>query len=101
MHIERVAARVRLGGHDIPVALIRRRYEQSRRNLIGLLPRLTELRVFNNSAAGDPATGTQPKPQVVLHVTNRRVLAPQSLVATPEWAKAIVAAALKTSAGYA
>src|SRR5205814_546742 len=40
LHIGRVAARVRSGGHDIPERDIRRRYEHSRLNLIHLLPKL-------------------------------------------------------------
>ncbi|MGH8587543.1 MAG: zeta toxin family protein [Gammaproteobacteria bacterium] len=48
LHIERVRARVRKGGHDIPEADIRRRYQYSRLNLIHLLPKLTALRVYDN-----------------------------------------------------
>ncbi|MEO7762074.1 MAG: hypothetical protein ABIS68_09215 [Casimicrobiaceae bacterium] len=38
MHIERVRRRVAKGGHDIPAEKIRERFEQSRINLIRLLP---------------------------------------------------------------
>lgn len=94
-HIERVRQRVRAGGHDIPEADIRRRYRHSRLNLVRLLPALTELRVYDNSAEADPAAGHAPRPLLVLHVKKGRIVAPDDLSSTPEWAKPIVAAALK------
>ena len=57
LHIERVRNRVRAGGHDIPESSIRRRWRHSRLNLVQLLPHLTELRVYDNSADADPAAG--------------------------------------------
>jgi predicted ABC-type ATPase len=45
LHINRVEARVRGGGHAIAPELIERRFEQSRINLIDRMPHLTELRV--------------------------------------------------------
>lgn len=95
LHVARVAARVRRGGHAIPEDLIRRRYDASRRNLIRLLPQLTELAVFDNSPEADPARGQYPEPVPVLHLRARKILSPGDLSATPEWAKPIVAAALK------
>jgi predicted ABC-type ATPase len=93
-HIERVRHRVRTGGHDIPEADIRRRYTHSRLNLIQLLPTLTELRVYDNSAEADPAAGHAPQPVLVLHVNRGRIVGPPDLSLTPEWAKSIVAAAI-------
>ena len=95
LHIARVAARVDKGGHDIPESDIRRRYDNSRRNLIQLLPRLTELRVHDNSAEADPDRQKNPAPRMVLHVQRGKVLGPADLTHTPEWAKPIVSAALK------
>jgi predicted ABC-type ATPase len=97
LHIERVRARVRRGGHDIPADHIRRRYERSRLNLIDLLPRLTALQVFDNSAAGDPAAGRMPHLKPVLNLAHGKILNPHDLRHTPDWAKPIVAAALKLS----
>ena len=97
LHIERVKARVRRGGHDIPEQDIRRRYENSRLNLIALLPGLTALRVFDNSADADPAAGHTPSPRLVLHMKRGKILDPRALQRTPSWAKPIVAAALKLS----
>ena len=95
LHIERVRARVRKGGHDIPEADIRRRYGHSRLNLIQLLPDLAALRLFDNSAEADPSHGVVPAPRMVLNVKRGRILGPADLSLTPEWAKPIVAAALK------
>ena len=39
LHLARVRARVAKGGHDIPEAQVRARYDSSRLNLIRLLPR--------------------------------------------------------------
>lgn len=95
LHVARVAARVRGGGHDIPEDTIRRRYDASRRNLIALLPRVTELTVHDNSAESDPAAGRAPRPTLVLHVRRSTILGPADLTATPAWARPIVAAARK------
>lgn len=95
LHIERVRARVLRGGHDISEADIRRRYEHSRLNLIELLPELAALRVFDNSADADPASGKAPAPTLVLEMERGRITGPSDLSRTPEWAKPIVAAALK------
>ncbi|HIV70277.1 MAG TPA: zeta toxin family protein [Candidatus Aquabacterium excrementipullorum] len=108
-HLARVKARVRKGGHDIPEADIRRRFDQSRLQLIQLLPVLTELRVYDNTAEADPHKGVPPKPQLLLHWQRGKdgrgvVKQPQdatALAATPEWAKPVVMAALKASASAA
>lgn len=98
-HIERVRARVARGGHAIPEADIRRRYTRSLENLVWLLPKLTELRVFDNSDEGDPKAGRRPNPRLLLHVKRGEILGPDvsELAKTPEWAKAVIAAALKNS----
>ncbi|PYM25269.1 MAG: ZTL protein [Candidatus Rokuibacteriota bacterium] len=94
LHIARVRARVAKGGHDIPEATIRDRYDRGRLNLIRLMPRLTELRVYDNSEEADPHTGAAPEPMLVLHVVRGRVVGSCDLTRTPEWAKPIVAAAV-------
>ncbi|MGH7231614.1 MAG: zeta toxin family protein [Nitrospiraceae bacterium] len=95
LHIDRVRSRVSRGGHDIPEQDIRRRYGRSRLNLIKLLPHLTALRVYDNSAEADPTTGRMPSPRLVLHMERGVILNPRDLSQTPHWAKPIVAAALK------
>ncbi len=95
LHLERVRARVARGGHDIPEADIRRRYEHSRLNLIHLLPYLAALRVYDNSVEADPATGETPALQLVLHMVRGKILNASNLQHTPDWAKPVVAAAMK------
>lgn len=95
LHIARVQARVRRGGHDIPAHDIHRRYEHSRLNLIALLPFLTTLHMYDNSADADPSAGRTPKLKPVLHMEHGKILGPPDLTSTPNWAKPIVAAALK------
>ena len=97
LHIGRVHARVQRGGHDIPEDAIRRRYQHSRLNLIELLPLLTALRLYDNSAEADPATGAVPQPVLLLHLEHGRIVAPADLSGTPDWARPIVAAALHAS----
>jgi predicted ABC-type ATPase len=93
-HIERVRARVRKGGHDIPEADIRRRFDNSRLNLIHLMPKLAALRVYDNCEESDPARGLAPRPALVLHMERRKIVGPRNLAHTPEWAKPLVAAAM-------
>jgi len=95
LHLRRVRSRVRQGGHDISEDAIRRRYERSRLNLVALLPLLTELRMYDNSVEADPADGATPAPVLVLHVERGKILNPADLPRAPDWAKPIVAAALK------
>jgi predicted ABC-type ATPase len=95
LHVARVQARVRRGGHDIPTQDIHRRYQHSRLNLIALLPHLTTLHMYDNSADADPAAGRTPKLKPVLHMERGRILGPSDLASTPNWAKPIAAAALK------
>lgn len=97
LHIARVRARVARGGHDVPDDWIRSRYHSSPENLIQLLPRLTELRVYDNSKDADPNTGVEPKPNLILHMIEGEIieLCHPSLV--PAWAKPIVKAAEKAS----
>jgi predicted ABC-type ATPase len=97
LHIARVRARVARGGHDIPEDRIRERYHHSRLNLIRLLPRLTELLVYDNSEEADPATGTAPNPVLILHLSGGKVIESCDLALVPDWAKSIVMAALKNS----
>jgi predicted ABC-type ATPase len=95
LHIARVRARVGRGGHDIPEETIRARYNGSRLNLIHLLPKVTELRVSDNSHEADPFTGIAPEPMLILHVAHGAVVRSCDLRVAPEWAKPILAAAMK------
>lgn len=94
LHVERVRRRAARGGHAVPEERIRSRYVSSRANLLRLLPRLTELRVYDNSAEGDPAAGVAPAPFLVLHLGPHGLdTCPADRV--PDWAKPIVLAALR------
>jgi predicted ABC-type ATPase len=95
LHIARVRARVARGGHAIPEQAIRRRFEHSRLNLIQLMPVLTALRVYDNSVEADPAAGKAPTPQLLLHMERGRIMNPRDLPQAPDWAKPVVAAAMK------
>jgi len=96
LHIARVRARVAKGGHDIPEAKIRERYDRSRSNLVRLLPKLTSLRLYDNSEEGDPAK-EGPRPKLILHVENGRIVETCVLDEVPQWARSIVLAALRHS----
>lgn len=53
--VDRVAARVRVGGHDVPEETVRRRYERGLRNFFRLyLPLVGSWQMFDNSRAGRP-----------------------------------------------
>jgi len=99
LHIQRVKARLARGGHDIPEAKIRERWDGSRSNLIRLLPYLTHLQVFDNSA--EAALGQPiPAPVLVLEMVNGKMLSPdpadpQQLASIPAWAVPVVEAAIQ------
>jgi predicted ABC-type ATPase len=93
LHIARVLARVAKGGHDIPEAKIRERYIQSRANLISLLPKLTELWVYDNSDEADPDAGIAPRPKLILHMRSGQIVASCDASKAPEWTRPILAAA--------
>lgn len=100
LHVERVRERVRRGGHDIPERRIRQRYDSSRRNLLRLIPHVTELKVIDNSADGDPSAGIRPAPRLIVHLKGGRIIGQCPLEDVPDWAKPIVLATLRV-AGHA
>jgi predicted ABC-type ATPase len=92
LYLQRVAARVKKGGHDIPEGDIRRRWAGSHTNLIRLIPHVTDLRVYDNSAERDPAAGASPEARLVLSIEERQLTFPPGdrVADTPQWAKPIV-----------
>ena len=98
-HIARVRARVETGGHDIPEERIRERYIRSLLNLIRLMPKLTELRVYDNSKEADPRRTASLSPRLLVHLDRGRLASVCELTAIPDWAKPVVLTALKISAG--
>lgn len=97
LHLQRVAARVKKGGHDIPESDIRRRWAGSHANLIRLIPHVTDLRVYDNSVERDPTAWALPEPRLVLAIEEKRLAfpPPQHVGDTPQWAKPIVFAAYR------
>lgn len=99
-HIARVQSRVRAGGHPINEADIRRRWPLAQQNLIGLMPLLAQLQVYDNSvdaAPGEPI----PDPQLLLQMEGGRLHWPAAddlaqLQRTPRWAAALMEAALRS-----
>lgn len=90
-YIARVARRVAAGGHDIPEARIRQRYERSPLNVIYLLPVLTGLELYDNSREVGP--GEVARPLHIMSYQDRTLdlrLAPSEI---PDWAIPIVQAA--------
>jgi hypothetical protein len=89
LHIARVKARVAAGA----------RYPNAQLNLIKLMPHAAYIKVYDNSAEA-AADGTVPDPVLVLGMENGQVITPapdnlEALQRTPEWAKAILEAALR------
>ena len=52
--IERVAQRVRQGGHDIPEPVIRRRFAAGLRNFVAIYPRIVESWVLYDNSGSKP-----------------------------------------------
>jgi predicted ABC-type ATPase len=53
--VSRVAERVRLGGHDVPAEIVRRRYRAGLQNLFRLyMPLADSWQVFDNSESSGP-----------------------------------------------
>jgi predicted ABC-type ATPase len=97
LHIARVRLRVKKGGHDIPEVKIRERYIRSRWNLIRLLPKLTEVIVYDNSEEADPLLGSTPRLKLILHAVKGKRAAICDLKRAPNWTKPILMAALNAS----
>ncbi len=95
LHIARVRSRVAAGGHDIPEGKIRQRFKNSLLNLVDLMSKLTELRVYDNSEEADPRKGLAPQPKLLLHMDHGKIVDSCDLTTTPEWAKPILVTAMK------
>jgi predicted ABC-type ATPase len=97
LHIMRVRSRAAAGGHDIPEAKIRERFDSSRSNLVDIMAKLTELRVYDNSEEGNPRQGIAPRPKLLLHMERGQIVDSCVLTVAPQWAKPILGMALKLS----
>jgi predicted ABC-type ATPase len=95
LHIARVRARVGRGGHEIPEAKIRERYPKSLANLVSFIGTAAEVHLFDNSA--ESADGL-PQTMRVFRMRGKRIIEPDLetlMTQTPNWAKPVVAAAIK------
>lgn len=95
LHIQRVAARVKRGGHDIPENLIRSRYQTSMHNLCRLAPGLHQLAVYDNSHALNDCK--LPRIRRLLNVNNGQILELDKCM--PEWAKPVATVCLSQIKG--
>jgi predicted ABC-type ATPase len=93
LNVERVLAREAAGGHAVSETLVRKRYDDARKNLVLLIPFLAALRVYDNSQDGDPLQGESPQPRLLLHMTNRKIAFECAPEDAPDWVKPILAAA--------
>ncbi len=95
LHLRRIQARVAAGGHDIPEAKVRERFDASRSHLVKLMPHLASLRLYDNSFEADPRAGRRPQPVLLLRMQAGRVAEHAPLRSVPAWAKPLLAAALR------
>ena len=91
LHIQRVAARVANGGHDIPESKIRERWTGAIHNILSLIPGCAEITVFDNSA--DLIDG-KPSPILLFSLVDG-MFASLPVSTMPEWAKPLATAAMK------
>lgn len=95
LHIERVASRVANGGHDIPEDKIRERWKGAIHNMLGLIPKCSAVRVFDNS---EPADESGPHLVCLFSLTGD-VFDSHPVNPMPEWAKPLASAAIKRTLG--
>ncbi|TAL76988.1 MAG: hypothetical protein EPN76_10220 [Burkholderiaceae bacterium] len=97
LHLDRIKLRVQNGGHDIPEAKVRQRWESSLKNLIILMPSLAHLRIYDNSTQYELGQATG-EPILLLEMHAARRIYPAALAdaaKTPEWAKPALEAAFE------
>lgn len=95
LHMQRIRERVARGGHDIPEDEVRRRHDDSRRNLLSFIGTRATIRVWDNST--QTADGWPTHAREVFRVDHRRLrLPPRAAVAqSPAWTRPLLAQALK------
>ena len=98
-HVARAKARVARGGHHVPEGRIRERYDRSRANLARQVPKLGALKVYDNSFEARVEQRERPRLRLILEFADGRIRNRERLADTPEWAKPILAAAMKADRG--
>jgi predicted ABC-type ATPase len=99
MHIQRVKEREAAGGHGIPEDKVREAWQNSRLNLVKLMPFLSALQVYDNSAEAD-ADGVIPSPRLLLQMKDGRLSYPMDsdiILSTPPWAQPLLEHAMRLS----
>lgn len=72
--IARVAERLRMGGHNVPEEVVRRRYAKGIRNLFSLyMPLADTWRVYDNSESSGPALIASGKTNIQEEVNNPKI----------------------------
>lgn len=72
--VQRVAQRVRHGGHHVPEETIRRRYDRGLWNLLNLyIPLATSWQVYNNGRAGHSRLIAHGRREIVLEVRDQKI----------------------------
>ena len=92
LHMDRVKARVKRGGHDIPEEKIRARWTRSISNMAMLIPKCQHVKVYDNSC---PLIDGKPKP-ILLFSMNQGRFKSQPIKDMPNWAKPLAAVAIET-----
>lgn len=94
LHLQRVAERVRRGGHDIPEAKVRERYDNSRHNLLQFIGTAANMRIWDNSTQTKDG---RPIPIEIFSIKNRTLHLGKhmSLAQVPDWAKPLLVRAIK------
>ncbi|MGH1431415.1 MAG: AAA family ATPase, partial [Neptuniibacter sp.] len=86
LHIERVAARVSKGGHDIPEQKIRERWVGSIKNMENLIPRCEAVQVYDNS---EPLGESGPNIKLLFSVKKGKIVSnPVSPI--PKWCNGLM-----------
>lgn len=93
LHIARVKARAARGGHDIPEAKIRARFDASRHNMVRLILAGVDAHLYDNSRPLSP--DGQPQLRHLLAIENGAICFMHAQI--PEWAKPLAAVAMSTS----
>ena len=94
LHIARVAQRVKRGGHSIPEAKIRERFDGSRANLLRFMGTKADLRIWDNSTQTPDGA---PRPVEIFRADKGKIIIPKDLdiTTTAKWAQPLVAKALE------
>lgn len=95
LHLQRIRERVARGGHDIPEDKVRRRCDDSRRNLLSFIGTRATIRVWDNST--QTADGRPSQARELFRVDHRRLRLPPRAdpAETPAWARPLLAQALE------